>query len=101
MNKKLIKSISEILLWLVEYLVIIAIFFGLGFYFGGKADIKQAYSVHYVYTDECKDDSNMDKISLFMKWNDNLTDSEKMEAIEALDNGEQCYYCKGAGSVAD
>ena len=56
MNKKMriIKSTSEILLWLAEYLIIALIFFGLGFYVGVKADIKHAYAVHYVYTEEAR-----------------------------------------------
>lgn len=86
-KSRIIKSLSEILLWSIEYLIISAIFLGLGFYIGTTTDIKHAYEAHYVYTEECKDDNNMDKISLFMKWSD-ITDAEKMEAIQALVNAE-------------
>lgn len=88
-KSKIVNSIYKTLKWAAEYLILIVIFFGLGYYLGINADIKHSYSVHQVYTEDCKDDNNLDKICLFMRWAD-ITDTEKMEAIEALVCSE-CY----------
>ena len=88
-KSKIVNSILETLKWTTEYLIIIMIFFVLGYYLGIKADITHSYTAYQVYTEDCKDDNNLDKISLFMKWVD-ITDAEKMEAIEALIRSE-CY----------
>lgn len=88
-NNRVVKSIFEIARWAFEYLIVAILFFGLGYYMGVKADMSNSYDVHETYKEDCKEENNMDRISMFMKWAD-ISDDEKMEAINALVNAE-CY----------
>lgn len=69
-NNRVAKSIFEIARWATEYLIVAILFFGLGYYMGVKADMSNSYAVHEVYKEDCEEENNMDRISMFMKWAD-------------------------------